>query len=76
MLFECFTNPANNKYAWNDVESKEIIVLQDYAYNPERIAGKSFLLLLEGLPAPKNHFEEDICLDLKGRTVSCCLYLP
>ena len=65
-IFDCFTNPANNKYAWVGVDEKECIVLQDFSLSsfPDLISWKSLLLLLEGqkvhLPAPKNHYAKDV----------------
>lgn len=66
VLFDCFSNPASNKYAWVDVDKAECILLQDFEFSTELISWKSFLLLLEGqkvnLPTPKNHFAKDVQL--------------
>lgn len=66
-LFDCFTNPASNKYAWVGVDQKEIILLQDFSFDSNLISWKSLLLLLEGqklyLPAPRNHFAKDVEVD-------------
>ena len=66
-LFETFSNPANDKYAWLGAEKAEIILLNDFRWSPEMIAWKELLLLLEGqsvhLPSPKNHYSADICID-------------
>ena len=66
-LFNCFSNPSNDKYAWVGVEKAECIFLNDFRFNPELILWKEFLLLLEGqlvhLSAPKNHFAKDISLE-------------
>jgi len=66
-LFDCFSNPSNDKYAWVGIEKAECIFLNDFRFNPELISWKEFLSLLEGqlvhLPAPKNHFAKDICLE-------------
>jgi hypothetical protein len=66
-IYKCFLNPAKDKYAWVGVEESEVILLQDYRWDPETIAWKNFLLLLEGetvkLPAPKNHFNRDILVN-------------
>lgn len=62
-VFDCFLNPAVDKYAWVGVNDKECILLQDFEFNKNLISWKSFLLLLEGtklnLPAPKNHYSKD-----------------
>ena len=64
LIFNCFVNPAKDKYAWVGVDKCEVILLQDYRWDSETIAWKNLLLLLEGelvhLPAPKNHFVTDI----------------
>ena len=66
-IFNCFCNPAKDKYAWVGAEQAEVIILQDFRWDRETIAWKSFLLLLEGenvkLPAPKNHFSQDVIID-------------
>ena len=65
-LFNTFTNPASDKYAWVGADSAEAIFLNDFRWSRELIEWKSFLLLLEGdrvnLPAPKNHFAKDVCI--------------
>ena len=62
-----FENPTNDKYGWHGVANAQVILLQDFRYSPNVISWADFLLLLEGetvkLPAPKNHFAEDILLD-------------
>ena len=67
LIYECFTNPAKDKYCWVDADTKEIILLQDFRWDPETIAWKSLLLLLEGekvkLPAPKNQYARDVTID-------------
>jgi len=63
-IYHCFLNPAKDKYVWVGADEAEVILLQDFRWDPETIAWKTFLLLLEGetvkLPAPKNHFSKDI----------------
>lgn len=67
LLFNTFSNPAADKYAWVGADKKEIIWLNDFRWTRELIEWKSLLLLLEGdrvnLPAPKNHFAMDVCID-------------
>ena len=67
LLFNTFSNPAADKYAWVGADKKEIIWLNDFHWTRELIEWKSLLLLLEGdrvnLPAPKNHFAMDVCID-------------
>ena len=67
LLFDTFSNPAADKYAWVGADKKEIIWLNDFRWSKELIEWKSFLLLLEGdtvnLPAPKNHYATDVCID-------------
>ena len=67
LVFNTFSNPATDKYAWVGTENAEIILLNDFRWTRELIEWKSLLLLLEGdrvnLPAPKNHFVNDICID-------------
>ena len=43
-----FSNPADNKYSWLDVENAEAIFLNDFRWSPDSIAWKELLLLLEG----------------------------
>ena len=64
-LFETFSNPANDKYAWLGAELAEIIFLNEFCRKfPEIIAWKELLLLLEGqsvhLPSPENHYNNNI----------------
>ena len=67
LVFKTFSNPAADKYAWVGADNAEIILLNDFQWSKELIEWKSFLLLLEGdtvnLPAPKNHFSTDICIN-------------
>ena len=63
-IFDTFTNPSNDKYAWLGAEQSQLIFLNDFRWSSEMIAWKELLLLLEGqtvhLPAPKNHYANDI----------------
>ena len=65
-IFDTFSNPANDKYAWLGAEKCQLIFLNDFRWNSEMIAWKELLLLLEGqmvhLPAPKNHYATDIAI--------------
>lgn len=67
LIFKAFSNPAADKYAWVGSDKAEIILLNDFRWTKELIEWKSLLLLLEGdrvnLPAPKNHFAVDVCID-------------
>lgn len=67
LIFNTFSNPANDKYAWLGAEKAELIFLNDFRWTSEMIAWKEMLLLLEGqtvhLPSPKNHYSADICID-------------
>ena len=67
LLFNTFSNPAADKYAWVGADKKEIIWFNNFRWTRELIEWKSLLLLLEGdrvnLPAPKNHFDMDVCID-------------
>jgi hypothetical protein len=62
LLFNTFSNPAADKYAWVGADKAEIIWLNNFCSTRELVEWKSLLLLLEdhvNLPAPKNHG----CLD-------------
>lgn len=67
IVYKTFSNPANDKYGWVEADQAECIFLNDFRWTSELIAWHEFLLLLEGqkvhLPAPKNHFVKDICID-------------
>ena len=66
LIFETFSNPANDKYAWLGAEKCQLIFLNDFRWSREMIAWKELLLLLEGqivhLPSPKNHYAMDIAI--------------
>jgi len=66
LIFNCFENPSNDKFAWVGADKADVILMQDFRYSKEFIAWKDLLLLLEGetvkLPAPKNHFINDIVI--------------
>ena len=66
IIFNAFSNPSNDKYAWLGAENSEFIFLNDVRWSSEMIAWKELLLLLEGqtvhLPSPKNHYTTDICI--------------
>lgn len=67
LVFKTFCNPAVDKYAWVGADGAECIFLNDFRWSRELIAWDKLLLLLEGhvvkLPAPKNHFSTDVCID-------------
>ena len=58
LIYDVFSNPANDKYARAVADTAEIIVLQDCRWCDDSILLKYLLLLLEEeavkLPAPKN----------------------
>ena len=66
LIYDVFSNPANDKYAWVGADTAEIIVLQDFRWCRDSIPWKDLLLLLEGetvkLPAPKNQFSTDVVI--------------
>ena len=63
-VYKCFTNPAQNSFAWIGAEKAEVIYLNDLRWADKLIPWNNFLQLLEGaevhLSAPKNHSPEDI----------------
>ena len=63
-VYNAFCNPATGSFAWMGVDDAEIILLNDFRWNPKIIAWADFLQALEGdivhLPAPKNVCERDI----------------
>ena len=66
-IYNSFSKPANDKYAWVGADSAEVIVLQDFRWSREMIPWNDLLLLLEGetvkLPAPKNQFSSDVVIE-------------
>ena len=67
LIYNAFSIPAADKYAWVGADRAEIILLNDFRWSKDVIEWKSLLLLLEGdivkLPAPKNHFSSDVYID-------------
>lgn len=65
-IYKAFDNPSRGTFNWVGVDSCEIIVLNDFRWGRDVIPWEQLLLLLEGdnvrFPAPKNKFNEDICL--------------
>ena len=63
-IYQAFCNPATRTFAWVGAKQAEIIMLNDFYWNPSIIPGSDFLQLLEGdivhLPAPKNFCSRDI----------------
>lgn len=63
-VFNTFTNPAQNSFAWIGAERAEVIFLNDIRWSEKLIPWNNFLQLLEGSPVhlsvPKNHSPEDI----------------
>ena len=64
IIYNVFSNPANDKYSSVGVDNAEVIILQDFRWSSELICWKDLLLLLEGepvkLPSPKNQFATDV----------------
>jgi len=75
-LYDAFCNPATGSFAWVGAEDAEVILLNDFQWNPAIIAWAHFLQVLEGnivhLPAPKNCCKQDVDLskDTKFFTTS------
>ena len=67
VIFNAFSNPATNTFAWVGAEKAELIFLNDFRWQSHLIPWHDLLLLLEGglvhLPAPKTHFAQDLTLD-------------
>ena len=67
IIFQTFTNQANDKYAWVGADQAEVVVLEDFRWSSELICWKDLLLLLEGenvkLPSPKSQFATDVCIN-------------
>ncbi|KAL9978525.1 hypothetical protein ACROYT_G016051 [Oculina patagonica] len=66
-IYRAFCNPATGSFAWLGAEEAEIILLNDFQWNPAIIAWADFLQALEGdtvhLPAPKTFCKQDIELN-------------
>lgn len=66
-LFKTFSNPAHDKYTWQETENCDVIFLNDFRWSAEIIPWNDLLLLLEGqpvrFPAPKNHRAKDVLLE-------------
>ncbi len=67
IIYKCFVNPATCTYALMGVETAEVIIFNDFRFNPIIIPWADLLLLLEGQPmhlsTPKTHFAKDIVLE-------------
>ena len=48
-IFRVFATPANNKFAWTDIDKAEVIFLNDFRWNSDVIPFDTLLRLLEGL---------------------------
>ena len=66
VIYDCFSNPASNTFAWVGAEKAEVIFLNDFRWQPKLIQWQDLLLLLEGglvhLPAPETHYSQDLTL--------------
>ncbi|KAJ8021669.1 hypothetical protein HOLleu_38941 [Holothuria leucospilota] len=66
VIYEVFSNPATNTFAWVRVEKAEVIFLNDFRWSQQLISWHDLLLLLEGglvhFHAPKTHFARDLIL--------------
>ena len=64
VIFKAFQNPAHGTFNWVNVETAEVILLNDFRWARDVLPWEQMLLLLEGdavrFPAPKNQFREDI----------------
>ena len=47
-IYNAFTNPAAGTFAWLGVGNAEVVLLNDFHWNPSIIAWDDFLQLLEG----------------------------
>lgn len=65
-IFDAFENPAKGKFAWMGAEKAEIILIDDFRWDPEQISWDDLLRLLEGkitkLPAPRNLSAHDVII--------------
>ena len=63
-VYNAFCNPATGSFAWVGAEDAEVILLNDFRWNPAIIAWADFLQALEEdivhLPAPKNFCKHDV----------------
>ena len=63
-IFNCFTIPAQGKYAWTGLDEAEVAYINDFHWSKELIAWQELLNLLEGAPlklsCPKNVFATDL----------------
>ena len=63
-IFNCFTNPAQGKYAWNGLDEAEVAFINNFGWSKELIAWQELFNLLEGAPCklsrPKNDFAADL----------------
>ena len=66
IIYNAFSNPANDKYAWVGADNEEVIILEDCRWSSELICWKDLLLLLEDEPvkllSSKNQFATDVCM--------------
>ena len=66
IIYNAFSNPSNDKYAWVGADNAELIILQDFRWSSELICWKDLLLLVEGesvkLPSLKSQFATDVCI--------------
>ena len=66
IIYNAFSNPANDNYVWVGADKEEEITFQDFRWSSELIYWKKLLLLLKGepvkLPSPKNQFVTDVYL--------------
>ena len=66
IIYNAFSNSANDKYAWAGADNVEVIILQDFRWSSQLIWWKGLLLLLKGepvkLPSSKSQFATDVCI--------------
>ena len=67
IIFKTFSNPANYKCEWVGPDKADVTFLNDFPWSIGLIKWNEFLMLLEvhtvHLPAPKNYFATDTCID-------------
>ena len=66
-IYNAFSNPSTNSFAWVGMEESEIIFLNDFRWTEKLISWQDLLKLLEGdivhIAAPKTHFAKDLVMD-------------
>ena len=63
-IFNCFTNPAQSKYAWAGLYEAEVAYINDFRWSKELIAWQEPLNLLEGAPCKRSCLKYVFATDL------------